>query len=317
MKDTALSKHKIFPVSQSCGNFNVHEKKRQSPQQTCSSQPFLKPHLTLHKVIETCRQLILHSSSKKQHSTHTTDVSPLGLFQPVCQTLNVQLPKPSVLPAVTNQEEGRKGKEGKGLPAKCEIVQPSQAAGTPEWHSMARSAVKITLDPKTANPTLRLSNDRRRVRSYMYEESKAMEHAWCQRDRHKYDGWLCIQGAQGFSSGRQYWEVDVRGICDWRIGVLRESAPKRGFSKLNTSTGYWTLRLQLGSLIALTEPVTKLNTDIPSRVGVYLDIEGREVAFFDPKRRRHIYTFQADFSNSEKLYPVFGTVDTKKELVII
>ncbi|KAL2080784.1 hypothetical protein ACEWY4_022637 [Coilia grayii] len=310
----ASSKH----ISQSCGNFNIHENKRQRPQQTCSSQPFLRPAMTLHKVIETCRHLGLHSSSKKQHSTQTTDVSPLGLFQPACQTLSVQLPKLSVLPAVTNQEEGRKGKEGKGLTAKCEIIQPPQAAGTPGWHSMTKSAVKITLDPNTANPFLKLSKDRRRVRSYTIEESKAaMEHAWCQRARHKYDGWLCIQGAQGFSSGRQYWEVDVRGICDWRIGVLRESAPKRGFSKLNTSTGYWTLRLQLGSLIALTEPVTKLNTAIPSRVGVYLDIEGGQVAFCDAKRRRHIYTFKADFSNAEKLYPVFGTVDTKKELVII
>ncbi|XP_042558935.1 SPRY_PRY_C-I_1 domain-containing protein [Clupea harengus] len=182
---------------------------------------------------------------------------------------------------------------------------------------MTKSTVKITLDPKTANPTLKISADGRRVRSITFEESKEKRHAWFQRAPHKYDGWFCIQGTEGFSSGSHYWEVDVRGCSDWRIGVVKESAPRHGFTKLTTSSGYWTLRLQLGRLIALTDPITKLNQPIPRRVGVYLDMEGRQVRFFDAKQRRHIYTFQADFGNSEKIYPVLGTVDTNREVVIV
>ena len=119
------------------------------------------------------------------------------------------------------------------------------------------------------------------------------------------------------SSHMHYWEVDVRGCSDWRIGVVKESAPRHGFTKLTTSSGYWTLRLQLDRLIALTDPITKLDQPIPRRVGVYLDMEGRQVRFFDAKQRRLIYTFQADFGNSEKIYPVLGTVDTNREVVIL
>lgn len=155
------------------------------------------------------------------------------------------------------------------------------------------------------------------MRSRTFEESQGNQYAYPQRERHKYDGWYCIQGTEGFSSGQHYWEVGVKGCCDWRIGVVKESAPRCGFTKLTTSTGYWTLRLQLGHLIALTEPVTKLNQPSPSRVGVYLDIDSRQVRFFDAKKRQHIYTFQADFANSEKIYPVFGTVETDQQLTIL
>ncbi|XP_063049619.1 butyrophilin subfamily 3 member A1-like [Engraulis encrasicolus] len=208
----------------------------------------------------------------------------------------------------------------KGLAVAPEITQPLQTARTSGLPSLTTLSDKITLDTKTANPFLRISNDQRRLRSYTYEESQIlMKTDWFERASEKYDGWLCIRGVQGFSSGQHYWEVDIRGIRDWRIGVMRESAPKRGFAKLNTSSGYWTLRLQLGNLVALTEPATKLNISLPSRVGVCLDMQAGEVTFYaiDKKMRREIYRFKADFSNSEKVYPVFGTVDTKKEMVII
>lgn len=81
--------------------------------------------------------------------------------------------------------------------------------------------------------------------------------------------------------------------------------------------GYWNLRLQLGTIIALTEPVTKLYLPTPSKIGVYLDIEEGQVSFYDAEKRRHIYTFSADFSGAENIYPMFGTIETDREMVIL
>ncbi|MCJ8732308.1 hypothetical protein PDJAM_G00209930, partial [Pangasius djambal] len=187
-----------------------------------------------------------------------------------------------------------------------------------EWENITRPSAKVILDPNTANPTLKLSVDRRSARTMTYEEFQSSKSFYeYQKGKHQYNGWMCVQAQEGYSTGRHYWEVDVKGKCDWRIGVVKESAKRKGFIKLNTTEGYWTLRLQLGSLMALTEPVTKLNQAPPSKIGVHLDLEEGQVSFYDAKKRKDIYTFNAEFEKDEIIYPVFGTVETDKPLKII
>lgn len=175
----------------------------------------------------------------------------------------------------------------------------------------------ITLDPDTANPSLKVSRDRKRVKMDTIIESQHNPWDGYSRTLSQYDGWWCVQGAQGFTSGRHYWEVEVRGKNEWRIGVVRESAPRHGFVDLNTTAGYWTLRLQLGQLMAMTSPVTKLERSAPSRLGVFLDMEEGQVSFYDAQQKRHIYTFDADFGDAGKIYPVFGTFETDREIKIL
>ncbi|XP_050975083.1 E3 ubiquitin-protein ligase TRIM7-like [Labeo rohita] len=103
---------------------------------------------------------------------------------------------------------------------------------------------------------------------------------------------------------------------EWRVGVVKESASRHGFVTMNTKAGYWNLRLQLGTLMALTEPVTKLNLPKPSKIGVYLDLEEGHVSFYDAEKRRHIYTFNIECTGKENIYPMFGTVETDKAMVI-
>ncbi|XP_053536683.1 SPRY_PRY_C-I_1 domain-containing protein isoform X5 [Ictalurus punctatus] len=186
-----------------------------------------------------------------------------------------------------------------------------------EWENITRPSVM--LDPNTANPTLNLSDDGRSVRTKTHEEfhSSQSYYGYQRTSEHQYNGWTCVQAREGYSTGRHYWEVDVKGKCDWRIGVVSEFAPRNGFINLNTDVGYWTLRLQLGSLMAMTVPVTKLNQAVPSKIGVLLDMEGSQVSFYDAMKMTHIYTFQADFSKRGNIYPVFGTVETDKPLRII
>ncbi|KAI5621409.1 hypothetical protein C0J50_19344 [Silurus asotus] len=179
------------------------------------------------------------------------------------------------------------------------------------------ATANVILDPNTGNPFLVLSSDGRSVRTETHSEfeSKRNHHEYQKKYKHQYNGWTCVQATEGYNKGKHYWEVDVKGKNDWRIGVVKESAPREGFSKLNTATGYWTLRLQLGHLVALTEPVTKLNQAPPSKIGVHLDYEKGKLTFYDAENRKHIYTFEEEFR--ETVYPVFGTVETEKPLRII
>uniref|UniRef100_A0A8C1K7Y6 Zgc:194990 n=1 Tax=Cyprinus carpio TaxID=7962 RepID=A0A8C1K7Y6_CYPCA len=169
-------------------------------------------------------------------------------------------------------------------------------------------SVEVTLDPETANPALVLSENCKRMQCGL--EQREVPHSL-----RRFDSWWCCLGSEGFLSGRWYWEIEV-GDRDWRLGVAKESAPCKGYRPLNTQSGYLTLRLERGSeLKALTTPPTPLpQSFIPRRVGVYLDYEEGQLSFYDTQKRAHIYTYNERFT--EKLYPVFGTVERVREMVI-
>ncbi|XP_016383277.1 tripartite motif-containing protein 7 [Sinocyclocheilus rhinocerous] len=181
------------------------------------------------------------------------------------------------------------------------------------WNWITKSTADVILDPNTANPDLLVSEDGKYLKAKKYGHESWKGFQW---KRSKFDGWTCVQAEEGYNAGRHYWEVDVRKKHEWRVGVVKESAPRNGYVTMNTKTGYWNLRLQLGTLMALTEPVTKVNLPTPSRVGVYLDIEEGHVSFYDAVKRIHIFSFNTDFNETENIYPVFGTVETDRALMI-
>lgn len=176
------------------------------------------------------------------------------------------------------------------------------------WKWISDAAVEVTLDLDTANPDLLISNDEKRMRCGFERKEVPNFHQ-------RFDGWWCAVGMEGFDSGRHYWEVEV-GERDWRLGVAKESALRKGFKSLNTNTGYLTLRLERGTeLKALTVPFTALPPGlIPNKVGVYLDYDQGQLSFYDVDSRSHIYTYNESFD--EKLFPLFGTVEIIKDLVI-
>ena len=69
--------------------------------------------------------------------------------------------------------------------------------------------------------------------------------------------------------------------------------------------------------MAMTVPVTKLNRCAPSVLGVFLDMEEGQVSFYDVRNRFHIYSFTVNFDHDEKIFPVFGTVETEREMHIL
>ncbi|KAM6905452.1 butyrophilin subfamily 3 member A3 [Xenentodon cancila] len=178
----------------------------------------------------------------------------------------------------------------------------------PLWTWITDAAVDVALDLDTANPDLLISTDEKRMRCGFERKDVPNYHQ-------RFDGWWCAVGVEGLGSGRHYWEAEV-GERDWRLGVAKESALRKGFKSLNTETGYLTLRLERGAeLKALTVPFTALPPGlIPRKVGIYLDYDNSQLSFYDVDKHLHIYTYNETFP--EKLYPLFGTVEIGKDLVI-
>ncbi|XP_068162353.1 butyrophilin subfamily 1 member A1 [Antennarius striatus] len=175
------------------------------------------------------------------------------------------------------------------------------------WNWICDTAEEVTLDSDSANPDLLISGDEKRMRCGL--ERRDASHSW-QRF-----GWWCAVGREGYACGRHYWEVEV-GERDWRLGVAKASAVRQGFRSLNTDTGYLSLRLERGTdLKALTVPAIPLPQSLaPKKVGVYLDYEEGQLSFYDVEKRSHLYTYNEKFT--EELYPLFGTVEVVKDLVV-
>ncbi|XP_058867937.1 butyrophilin subfamily 1 member A1-like [Acipenser ruthenus] len=174
-----------------------------------------------------------------------------------------------------------------------------------EWKWILSSAVDVTLDPDTAQPELTLSADGKRVR--VGKTRQDLPH-----NEERFDYWSCVLGREGFTSGRCYWQVQVKGNKWWRLGVSQESAPRKGEFSTTPQQGYWAVWWGSGDrdeFSALTDPRTPLPMSLkPQKLGVYLDYEERRLSFYNVETRSHIYTFtDMEFNPNEKLYPLFYT----------
>ncbi|MBN3320553.1 TRI39 ligase, partial [Atractosteus spatula] len=137
---------------------------------------------------------------------------------------------------------------------------------------------------------------------------------------HRFDKERCVVSREAFTSGRHYWEVEVNDW--WRIGVTRESAERKGYFSFSPQQGYWCLdsyRSDFSDFSALTDPETRLPLSLqPRKLGVCVDIEERKVSFYTVESRAHVYTFtDMVFPQGEKIYPVFYTGDSDKDLELL
>lgn len=90
-------------------------------------------------------------------------------------------------------------------------------------------------------------------------------------------------GKQSFSSGRFYYEVEVKGKTKWVSGVVSVSANREGPIISSPEAGYWSLQLRNGNeYVALTDPDVVLSLKSqPQKVGVFVDYEEGLVSFYD------------------------------------
>ncbi|XP_034645423.1 E3 ubiquitin-protein ligase TRIM39-like [Trachemys scripta elegans] len=168
--------------------------------------------------------------------------------------------------------------------------------------------VEVTLNPKTANPELVLSSDRRSV--HLGDERKDLPN-----NHERFDTAPCVLANEGFSFGRYYWEVEVWDADCWAVGVARKSVKRKGHLRLTPEHGFWTFEMHMGKYWALNTSLALVYcNERLHRVGVYLDYMEGQVAFYNAESLAHLYTFTASFT--EEIFPFFYTKDKTTPLVI-
>nr|XP_042698560.1 zinc finger protein RFP-like isoform X2 [Chrysemys picta bellii] len=161
--------------------------------------------------------------------------------------------------------------------------------------------VNVTLDPDTAHPRLVLSADRRSVRRG--DTRQALPD-----NPKRFDTMRCVLGCEGFTSGRHYWEIEIKegGVCV--VGVARESVSRKGGISFNPEQGIWAVRCWGDQYWALTSPEQIIPLSLsrgPHRIRVYLDYERGQVAFFDAGHGDPIFSFPPASFARERIRPFF------------
>ncbi|KAK0132957.1 Zinc finger protein RFP [Merluccius polli] len=144
--------------------------------------------------------------------------------------------------------------------------------------------VDVTLDPDTAQPSLILSEDGKQVHDGGVEKNLP--------DNHKrFTKYIYVLTRQSFSSGRFYFEVQVKNKTVWCLGVARESINRKDDLKVTPENGYWTIFFTKDKLVFCDT----FNVRLPLRaelqkVGVFVDYDEGLVSFYDVEARVHIYS---------------------------
>lgn len=108
--------------------------------------------------------------------------------------------------------------------------------------------------------------------------------------------------SEGFTSGSHSWSVEVGESSDWKLGVMKESALRKGH------LGFWvnSWRLLFGDrkyeISYPSKLLQPLNVDLrPSRIRLQLDWEVGKLSFYDPDTKTNLYTFTCTFA--ERVFP--------------
>ncbi|XP_039464955.1 E3 ubiquitin-protein ligase TRIM39-like [Oreochromis aureus] len=168
-----------------------------------------------------------------------------------------------------------------------------------ELQRVQQYEVDVTLDPDTAHPQLILSDDGKQV--YHSDVWKNLPD-----NPERFSLCVCVLGEQSFSSGRFYFEVQVKGKTEWDLGVATESINRKGEITLKPRNGFWTVWLRNGNeyRALIGSPLPLCLHPGPEKVGVFVDYEEGLVSFYDVGAAALIYSFTG-CSFTHKLHPYF------------
>ncbi|CAL8290261.1 unnamed protein product [Lota lota] len=142
----------------------------------------------------------------------------------------------------------------------------------------------VTLDPDTAPTQLILSEDGKQVHDGDIVKKLP-------DNPKRFTKKIYILTRQSFSSGRFYFEVQVKDKTAWRLGVARESINRKCWITVTPENGYWTLYLDNDGLVFNDNPAVRLPLRAElQKVGVFVDYDEGLVSFYDVEARVHIYS---------------------------
>ncbi|KAM4862043.1 butyrophilin subfamily 1 member A1-like [Thomomys bottae] len=158
--------------------------------------------------------------------------------------------------------------------------------------------VSPTLDPDTANSKLLVSEDHKSVKRLLFEQDLPP-------NPRRFDQDPCVLAQERFWTGRYYWEVEVGSRKAWIVGVCVESLDREGRIPKSPRHGLWAVEFYKKKFWALSYPRTRLHPPEPfQQVGVFLDCDEREIAFYNVTQAALVYKFSR-LSFSGPLRPFF------------
>ncbi|CAL8235722.1 unnamed protein product, partial [Arctogadus glacialis] len=157
--------------------------------------------------------------------------------------------------------------------------------------------VDVTLDPDTATLQLILSEDGKQV-----HDGGVLKRL--PDNPKRFTQKMYVLTRQSFSSGRFYFEVQVKDKAGWFVGVARESIDRKGLTEWTPETGYWTLSYNNDVLVFSDNPAVRLplRTEL-QKVGVFVDYDEGLVSFYDVEARVHIGS-ATGCTFTKPLYPI-------------
>ncbi|KAI5609364.1 tripartite motif-containing protein 35-like [Silurus asotus] len=121
----------------------------------------------------------------------------------------------------------------------------------------------------------------------------------------RFDEYCSILGSEAFNSGTHCWDVEVGNATDWYLGVMTESAQRKGTVFSRSGVWYVWYYGDMYRACAAPHKDTELSiTQNIQRIRLKLDWERGKLSFSDPLTNTHIYTFKHTFT--EKLLPFFS-----------
>nr|XP_032834589.1 uncharacterized protein LOC116956850 isoform X2 [Petromyzon marinus]XP_032834590.1 uncharacterized protein LOC116956850 isoform X2 [Petromyzon marinus] len=166
------------------------------------------------------------------------------------------------------------------------------------------STCSPTLNPNTAHRNLQISADFKTVRTSTHTQPYP-------DNSDRFDHYRVVICSEKFSSGRHYWEVDVRGSEKFNIGLAYDAIPRKGDDeacKIGFNEVSWCLKKRGNTYTAVhNETETKLSVrDAPKRVGVHLDWEAGVLSFYSADSMSLLHRFQGKFDR--ELYPAMAVL---------